>query len=324
MPRRSGFRSNRCLQTQVRWRIWSRWGLEWATASASSCDRSLRQLLRCHACCHLGAGCFPNGAALNHSCRPNCLLTYDLVPGEAPTQTVRVMEDVAEGVELTHSYVDLALPAWDRQQHLREVYGFDCACPNCVDGADRAKIDVCLVACADGSGATACSESCPLRRAPPSAERDSDLCRAERLMSVAAAEEDAAKEMRALEEVCVLRERWLQRSHVEVVAAHAAAHTAAIAAIDWEAAERHCRCLVEQYELVYPEWHPIAGLQMFTLGELLEARDSPEASKWYARALQVLERTHGSSHQFAVDLRGRLSVQGACGVEGSISLNEMC
>lgn len=53
----------------------------------------------------IGAGCFPHGATLNHSCRPNCLLSYELHEGEVPLQAVRVLEPVAAGDELTHSYV---------------------------------------------------------------------------------------------------------------------------------------------------------------------------------------------------------------------------
>lgn len=53
----------------------------------------------------VGAGCFPVGASLNHCCRPNCLLAYELLPGHLPVQAVRVMEPVLAGEELTHSYV---------------------------------------------------------------------------------------------------------------------------------------------------------------------------------------------------------------------------
>merc|ERR1712008_164260 len=102
------------------------------------------------------------------------------------------------------------------------------------------------------------------------AHRDTDLANAEQLFRTAALEEEAESELRLLEEVCRLREFWLHPQHVEVVAAHASAHTAAIAAGDWKRAEVHCRRLVDQYQIVYPAWHPIAGLQMYTLAELRE------------------------------------------------------
>lgn len=257
----------------------------------------------------VGAGVFPLGASLNHSCSPNCLLTYIFEEGKAPMQVVRAMVDIREGDELAHSYVELAFPAWQRKEQLRANYGFDCECKLCTGGdAARAEIDALLVSSADGRGAIAAlGERCPLPLAPPCAERDGDLVEAERLAAAAAAEEDAEKELKLAERVCDIRERWLHRRHIEVTAAHAAAHTAAVAAGDWPAAERHCGRLVEQYLLVYPPWHPVTGLQMYTLAELKEQLGaSNEALQWYERARDVLRLTHGVSHPMVEDLNLRV------------------
>lgn len=262
----------------------------------------------------IGAGVFPRGAALNHSCAPNCLLCYELAPGRAPVQVVKAMVDMPAGEELTHSYVELGLPRWQRQAMLHEHYGFCCMCPACTGGS-RSALDLLLVGAADGSGAVLAQ---PLHEgrddavgdlplSPPCAERDAALAKADALVRSALAEEDAEVELQRLEEACGLREAWLHRRHIEVQAAHAAAHTAAIAAQNWEAAERHCERLVEQYIEVYPEWHPISGLQMYTLGELKQSRGGDEhALKWCERARQVLALTHGESHAFVKDLEARL------------------
>mmetsp|Transcript_29551 Transcript_29551/g.81202 ORF Transcript_29551/g.81202 Transcript_29551/m.81202 type:complete len:483 (-) Transcript_29551:19-1467(-) len=256
----------------------------------------------------IGAGCYPKGAALNHSCAPNCMLGYELAPGQAPRQVVRVMEPVAKGAELTHSYVELALPTWERRAQLQDGYGFDCACVACASGS-RAAIDAALVADVAARGAVPRGPGapCPLPLAPASEERERDLARADALHREASLEEDADKELQLLQEVCRLRESWLHHRHMEVMAAHASAHTAAIAAGAWPAAERHCQHLVEQYVDVYPEWHPISGLQMYTLAELKENRgDIADARRWYARAKDVLSLTHGENHGFVDDLRTRL------------------
>lgn len=255
----------------------------------------------------IGAGCFPFGAALNHSCRPNCLLTYEFSSGRIPSQIIRVMEDVEMGAELTHSYVDMALPTWERQAQLVDVYGFDCKCVSCSSGA-REVLDASLVAVKDSRGAAACGVACPLPVARACSQRDTDLANAEHLFRTAALEEDAESELRLLEEVCRVREYWLHPRHVEVVAAHASAHTASIAAGDWKRAEVHCRCLVDQYQFVYPAWHPIAGLQMYTLAELRENDgDNREALSWYSRAEAVLRLTHGEGHTMVKDLRSRVT-----------------
>eukprot|EP00929_Paragymnodinium_shiwhaense_P015995 TRINITY_DN124105_c0_g1_i1.p1 TRINITY_DN124105_c0_g1~~TRINITY_DN124105_c0_g1_i1.p1 ORF type:complete len:482 (-),score=135.02 TRINITY_DN124105_c0_g1_i1:63-1508(-) len=259
----------------------------------------------------VGAGVFPVGASLNHSCAPNCLLTYRLEAGRPPTQVVKAMVPIEQGAELCHSYVELAFPAWQRSKLLKETYGFDCSCPLCT-GNERDSIDALLVADAEGRYTVAAPEPLPppggrsssaLPAAPASDERDAALRKAEGLMQAAAAEEDAEKELRLLTEVCSLRERWLHRRHLEVAAAHAAAHTAAIAAQDWKAAERHCGRLVEQYLEVYPPWHPVTGLQMYTLAELKEQRGATaEARELLQKALGILRLTHGAASTMVKDL----------------------
>eukprot|EP00931_Biecheleriopsis_adriatica_P089333 TRINITY_DN63488_c0_g1_i1.p1 TRINITY_DN63488_c0_g1~~TRINITY_DN63488_c0_g1_i1.p1 ORF type:complete len:493 (-),score=102.55 TRINITY_DN63488_c0_g1_i1:27-1505(-) len=254
----------------------------------------------------VGAGCYPHGAALNHSCRPNCLLSYELRKGEPPVQVVRVLEPVAAGHELTHSYVDLGLPSWQRQEQLREVYGFDCRCAACREDKS-ASVDMLLCGDARGTGAVAAGPCCPLAAAAPCAEREAALTKGEQLMTKAAAEEDASVELGLLEEVCRIREKWLHPRHIEVCAAHASAHTAAMAALNWAAAERHCQKLVEQYLAVYPSWHPITGLQMYTLAELKEhSGREREAVGWFEGAERILALTHGEGHPLLLDLKQRL------------------
>ena len=41
------------------------------------------------------------------------------------------MKDIAAGEELHHSYVDCALPKFQRIEKLREIYGFECSCSRC-------------------------------------------------------------------------------------------------------------------------------------------------------------------------------------------------
>ncbi len=113
------------------------------------------------------AGVYPLGALLNHSCAPNCAAVYvtaqgaaaALAPalaGEAPAaaaaaaaaattpaanptaapeapvvQVFRTLAPVAEGEELCHSYVDLALPRAARAAYLQASYGFVCKCASC-------------------------------------------------------------------------------------------------------------------------------------------------------------------------------------------------
>ncbi len=79
---------------------------------------------------------YPLGALLNHSCAPNCLLRYDFGKSE-PIMEIVAAQDIDEGEELTHSYVELVSPLECRRQSLRGIFGFDCQCNMCVGESTR-------------------------------------------------------------------------------------------------------------------------------------------------------------------------------------------
>jgi SET and MYND domain-containing protein len=74
----------------------------------------------------IGHGVYPRGAVLNHSCDPNCILTY-----QGSRQVIRTILPVKEGQELYHSYTDICEPTFVRKQHLKTTYGFECKCSRC-------------------------------------------------------------------------------------------------------------------------------------------------------------------------------------------------
>jgi hypothetical protein len=92
----------------------------------------------------LAGAVYPAGALLNHSCAPNCVISYASgppTPAAAGTsaavadgrhiQHIRLIADVTAGTELCHSYVEIAQPRYERRARLRHVYGFDCNCSAC-------------------------------------------------------------------------------------------------------------------------------------------------------------------------------------------------
>jgi hypothetical protein len=100
------------------------------------------------------SGVSPAGAILNHSCTPTCVLGYvceeelareqaglgyspsfaDLPPPKRAKLILvaRTLRPVAEGEELTHSYVEQQLLAPSRRDHLSRTYGFECDCAACL------------------------------------------------------------------------------------------------------------------------------------------------------------------------------------------------
>lgn len=79
-----------------------------------------------------GTGLFPLQAMLNHSCEPNVTLLKSGRQDESDGRIVATLaRDVAQGEELTNSYIDLTLALEARQRELLE-YGFTCRCPKCL------------------------------------------------------------------------------------------------------------------------------------------------------------------------------------------------
>lgn len=78
-----------------------------------------------------GFGVWPSASYFNHSCGPNVARNR---AGRAWVFTAAA--DVAVGDELSISYLggDESLARPDRQERLRRVWGFDCACPRCRAG----------------------------------------------------------------------------------------------------------------------------------------------------------------------------------------------
>ena len=51
----------------------------------------------------VGMGVYPVAARLNHSCAPNCVLSFEGTPARGPRIAIRTVRDVGVGEELSHS-----------------------------------------------------------------------------------------------------------------------------------------------------------------------------------------------------------------------------
>ena len=79
-----------------------------------------------------GAAVFAFGSLFNHSCVPNVDVQW--LRGNADA-TFRTQLDVAQGEELTVSYVDSFLGVKERRQRLLFGWGFECQCTACQNDA---------------------------------------------------------------------------------------------------------------------------------------------------------------------------------------------
>nr|CCA24457.1 conserved hypothetical protein [Albugo laibachii Nc14] len=96
----------------------------------------------------VGAGCYPLGAMVNHSCDPNCVTIF--ARGSAQLE-LWAMKSIGKDEEVTISYVDPANCMNKRRKYLQKRYHFDCRCQRCYCKASHAAtIDTFLVADENG------------------------------------------------------------------------------------------------------------------------------------------------------------------------------
>ncbi|KAK8805595.1 hypothetical protein WA158_002251 [Blastocystis sp. Blastoise] len=73
-----------------------------------------------------GIGIYPVASLFNHSCIPNCAVTFD-----HNMICIRAMKTIQKGEELTISYIDEHQPLYQRQKMLLHDYHFKCTCERC-------------------------------------------------------------------------------------------------------------------------------------------------------------------------------------------------
>ena len=87
---------------------------------------------------YLGTAVFPVISRINHSCKPNCVWSFNTAQGVAEVRCVR---DVKMGEEILANYVNPLSSRADRQTVLTAKYNFTCDCEVCRSEEEEVKIN---------------------------------------------------------------------------------------------------------------------------------------------------------------------------------------
>ncbi|EGZ09981.1 hypothetical protein PHYSODRAFT_523060 [Phytophthora sojae] len=231
-----------------------------------------------------GAGCFPLGAMINHSCDPNCAITF--VPKTLEME-FRAMRPIKAGEEITQTYVDVALPRRERHERLQRKYHFNCACSRCsVPLQESGSLDAFLDADIDG-----------VPKEQWSQERKDEQC------------------IDALQKLAERQSNILHRDSIARLQTLATIFSAEMERGSVEEAVVYGEKMLEFYQRVYNANHPMTGLHLFTLGDLYaqlaQVGTGPENSKaksseYLTEARRILQITQGKEHRFVKMLADRL------------------
>eukprot|EP00940_MAST-03C_sp_MAST-3C-sp2_P001300 g1300.t1 len=120
-------------------------------------ELALRVKFNCHAIQdpmtgkRTGLGLFPFAAFLNHSCRPNVIISH-YASGDARTIVFRALRPIRKGEEIAYAYIDVLQTRKQRQKLLREAYFFECACPRCSEPIEASEtVDRLMIAASPDS-----------------------------------------------------------------------------------------------------------------------------------------------------------------------------
>ena len=205
----------------------------------------------------IGAGVYPAAAKLNHSCQPNCCLSYH----EGTRLKIHTTCRIAKGEELFHAYIDIAETKAFRQQKLLDTYGFHCTCALCQQPR--------LVEPMQGGKAGVLID---LDRAFHSMKGGRDLAPEQqkkletvgRLQLSVATFDDPVQELSVLTKVFDVKHRYLEPLNLEILALRSQIVQLSMLTENWQLAAIHCDAICQAYRRIYGETHPLLGLQLLS------------------------------------------------------------
>ncbi|OWZ16144.1 hypothetical protein PHMEG_00010103 [Phytophthora megakarya] len=258
----------------------------------------------------LGAGCFPLGAMVNHSCDPNCAVTF--VPKTLDME-LRAMKPIMSGEEITQTYVDIALPRRERHQRLQSKYHFSCGCARCSQPLqDPECIDAFLDADIDGVPQEQWTQ-----------ERKEEVEQALKEVSDTTSSVTSESDLATQQQLCIsalqkLVERQDNMFHNDSIARLQTMSTLFSAEMERGSVQEaigYGERMLEFYRRVYNSNHPMTGLHLFTLGDLYGQQpetgtgmgnSTTKSAEYLAEAQRILGITHGKDHRFVQMLADRL------------------
>ena len=173
------------------------------------------------------------------------------------TLYLRVVSSIQEGEELTQSYIDPASPTSFRQSHLSSGYFFSCNCLRCRGLFPSLVLDI--------DEETTVKEKGSCREAISRKEKAQKIKREfEEILK----QKDLTKNFSKLSHLSESFFPLLPSLHVDLLKFSSIILDACLELGRWKEAETHCVRILQIYQQIYPPFHPLIGLQCFTLAKV--------------------------------------------------------
>lgn len=261
----------------------------------------------------IGKGMYPVLALLNHSCAPNCAVSFD-----GFTVRLNTLTHIDANEELTVGYCHLVAPAFKRRSELQQSYFFKCYCVRCTAADAGTKEDRLLRALrcmqAGCKGALVDdSESSKISCTACGREQDA-LSQRQLAQSAEAAAGKATSQLErgevedaytSADNAVQLAKQSACKGSAAFTEANDALMRASIEAGNFERALSACKASMAGYEIAdYRLCLPMTGLQYATLGKLERHFGKlAEAYRSFRYASSIIENALGRDCDSAKEVR---------------------
>ncbi|XP_011636441.1 histone-lysine N-methyltransferase SMYD3 isoform X2 [Pogonomyrmex barbatus] len=241
----------------------------------------------------IGAGIYLGASVMDHSCKPNAVVTF-----EGTTLIVRTLTDLPflDWSQIRISYIDLLNSNKARREELHSSYYFWCDCERCKGEELMAE----AAACPNLSCDSPCSieaDKCEKCNAKISIEFKETF---QEVVTFTTHHLEKMKTMAYLDvsKVCLKKQKGvLHKFNIQHIRTLELAHTAAVNLESWQDAELYGMELLPGYLLYLGEVHPLTGWLYLMIGKVqFYLEKSKEALKALNKANMILMITHGDKH----------------------------
>ncbi|CAL8321961.1 unnamed protein product [Lota lota] len=247
----------------------------------------------------VGVGLFPNLCLVNHDCWPNCTVIlnhgkYSAVNSALHSKRrieLRALEKIAEGVELTVSYVDFLNLSTERQRMLKKQYHFNCTCQHC---SQQIKDDL-MMAAKDGDGSKPSAEL--IKQVTASSEEYLEKVAKSRLQG------DFHNVARLCRECLSAQENVLADTHLYKLRLQTTASEVLSYLHAFSEAAQYSRKTIDGYMALYHPTNAQLGMAIMRAGVThWHAGQIEVGHELICKAYGILLVTHGPNHPITQDL----------------------
>ncbi|EGD72626.1 hypothetical protein PTSG_04361 [Salpingoeca rosetta] len=248
---------------------------------------------------NLGVGLYDTVSYINHSCAPNCSITFSGVYAR-----VRSVHDLPPNQELTIAYIDPCDPRAKRRAHLKSQFMFDCECSRCERERDD---DPLLTLCCPGSGcdqiikyqltappddtAFEVTKKCERGHLDDPATFDSWSRKVKRVLGIIG---EANKARRPVQGDMASFERLLPPTNYLMHIAYTGVLDQAIGTGQFQEALQWARKVILVYDALNSPMDPLRGIELLRVAKLQAlARDGRGFLETIQKAVDVIRLTHG-------------------------------